>query len=283
MTRLIRFAFALGALAWTARGEAPAWEFAAGEAPLRYEVSVKHDESGTDKVSLDLTLQLDLKAVSPEGEGTWEITVIDVKVERNALGRRHAFDSTKGKPAPQPVAPFADFAGKKIDATVTRGGEVKSLAGALTRVPGPGEFLVEGADRDKLLADALLAEIVVKLFRLPGGAGYRCGVICELGTSVAGCHLSEKTEVKQESATRHNGAACVRRTWTETLESEGGTLRAGGATLTLRAGEAGTGRGEGIHAPGHPVSLKDTVEYEMPTPARTAKFKRSIEITLGAR
>ncbi|MCK6459262.1 MAG: hypothetical protein L6Q95_05135, partial [Planctomycetes bacterium] len=152
-----------------------------------------------------------------------------------------------------------------------------------SRVPGPGDFLMEGADRDKVLADALVAEIVVKLFRLPGAGGYRCGVVCLLGKAVAGCHLSEETEMKQESATRHDGAACLRRTWTGTLASEGGSLRAGGATLTLREGEAGTVRGEGIHAPGHPVSIKETIEYEMPTPARTAKVKRSLEINLLAR
>jgi hypothetical protein len=281
MSFMTRLMFAIGALASAVRADAPKWEFAAGQAPLRYEASLKHDEGGSDRISLDLTLQLDLKAVSPEGEGTWEITVVDVKVERNVDGRRHAFDSTKGKQAPQPVVPFADFAGKKVDAKVAPGGEVKSLAGALARVPGPGEFLMEGADRDKVLADALLGEIVVKLFRLPGAGGYRCGVICLLGEAVGGCHLSEKTELKQESATRHDGTPCVRRTWTGTLECEGGSLRAGRATLTLREGEIGTGRGEGIYAPGHPISLKDKVEYEMPTPARTVKFKRSIEIALA--
>ena len=101
--------------------------------------------------------------------------------------------------------------------------------------------------------------------------------------AVAGCHLSEETELKEEAATRHAGAPCLRRTWTATLASEGGSLRAGGATLTLREGEAGTGRGEAIHAPGHPVSLKETIEYEMPTPARTARFKRSLEVTLRTR
>lgn len=283
MARRTWLLLAIGTLTPTARAEAPAWEFAAGGAPLCYGVSLKHDESGSDRISIDLTLQLDLKAVNPAREGTWEISVLDLKVERNVDGRRHAFDSTKGKPAPQPVAPFAEFAGKRIDATVAPGGEVKSVAGALTRVPGPGDFLMEGADRDKVLADALLAEIVVKLFRLPGAGGYRCGVVCLLGKAVAGCHLSEETELKQVSATRHDGAPCVRRTWTGTLASEGGSLRAGGATLALREGEAGTGRGEGIHAPGHPVSLKETIEYEMPTPARTAKFKRSLEIALRAR
>lgn len=284
MPRRISLLLAIGTLASAARAEAPAWEFAAGGAPLRYEVSVKHEEGGSDKISLDLTLQLDLKTVSAAREGTWEITVVDLKIERNVDGRRHAFDSAKGKPAPQPVAPFAGFAGGRIDATVAPGGEVKGLAGALTRVPGPGEFLMEGADRDKILADALLAEIVVKLFRLPGAGGYRCGVVCPLGPkAVAGCHLSEETELKEEAATRHAGAPCLRRTWTATLASEGGSLRAGGATLTLREGEAGTGRGEAIHAPGHPVSLKETIEYEMPTPARTARFKRSLEVTLRTR
>ncbi|HEX5136764.1 MAG TPA: hypothetical protein VFY93_07330 [Planctomycetota bacterium] len=285
MRRLFPLAFAVGTLAGAARAEAPTWEFAEGQAPLRYEASLEHDESGNDndRISLDLTLQLDLREKSPEGEGTFEITVVGVKVERNVAGRRHAFDSAKGKSAPQPVAAFADFSGGTITATVARGGEVKSVGGALARVPGPGDFLAEGADRDKLLADALVAEVVVKLFRLPGAAGYRCGVICLLGKAVAGCHLTEKTEPKQESSTRHGGAPCVRRTWTETLESEGGTLRSGGATLALRKGEAGAGRGEGIYAPGYPVSIKDTVEYEMPTAARTAKFKRSLEITLAAR
>ncbi len=284
MPRRIRLLLAIGMLAFTARAEAPAWEFAAGGAPLRYEVSLKHEEGGSDRISLDLTLQLDLKAVSAAREGTWDITAVHVKVERNVDGRRHAFDSAKGKPAPGPVAPFADFANGRIEATVMPGGEVRSLAGALTRVPGPGDFLMEGADRDKVLADALLAEIVVKLFRLPGAGGYRCGVICVLGRkAVAGCHLSEETELKEESATRHDGQPCVRRTWKGTLASEGGSLRAGGETLTLREGEAGTGRGEAIHAPGHPVSLKETIEYEMPTPARTAKFKRSLEVALRAR
>jgi hypothetical protein len=273
---------AIGTFASGARAGAPAWEFAAGQAPLRYEASVRHEEGGADRIALDLTLDLELKAVTPAGEGTWAITVAGVKVERNVDGRRHAFDSAKGKVAPPPVAPFAAFAGKSIDATVAPGGEVRSLAGAIARVPGPGDFLMEGADRDRVLADALLADLVVKLFRLPGAGGYRCGVVCVLGNAVAGCHLSETTVPKQESATRHDGVACVRRTWTGTLESDGGSLRAGGATLTLREGEAGTGRGEGTYAAGHPVSVKDTVEYEMPTPGRKAKFKRSLEITLGA-
>jgi len=281
----IPLAFFLGALAGAAGAEPPAWEFAAGQAPLRYTVRLRHDQSGndSDRISLDLTMELTLKAVSPAGDGTWAIAVVDAQVERNVDGKRYAFDSTKGKPAPQPVLAFAEFTGKTIEATVARGGEVKSVSGALKSVPGPGDFMAEGADRDKLLADALLAEVVLKMFRLPGAGGYRCGVICMLGKAVAGCHLSEKIESKQESATRHDATQCVRRMWTETLESEGGSLRSGSATLTLREGEAGTGRGEGLYAPGYPVWLKDTVEYEMPTATRTARFKRSLEITPNAR
>jgi len=280
VARSIRLLFILCSLAAAAPADAPAWEFAALPAPLSYRVTLDHEENSNDrdKISLDLLLQLDCKTVSAAGEGTWEITVAGMKVERNVGGRLHVFDSTKGKPAPEPVLPFADVSGKKIVATVARGGEVKSLSGALTRLPGPGDFLMEGADRDKVLAEALLAEVVVKLFRLPGSGGYRCGVLCMLGKAVAGCHLKEKVELKQESATRRDGAECTRRTWTETLESEGGTLRSGGQTLTLREGEAGDGRGEGIYAPGHPVSIRDEVRYEMPTATRTARFKRTLEV-----
>lgn len=280
MTRMSPLLLAVAALASATRAEGPAWEFNPGQAPLRYTVSLEHEESGNDrdKIVLDLAVQLDLKSVSPAGDGIWEITLAEVKAERNVDGRRHAFDSTKGKAAPEPLAPFAEMAGKKILATVARGGDLKGVSGALERVPSPGDFMAEGANRDKLLAEALLGDLVAKLFRLPGAGGYRCGVVCVLGNAVAGCHLSESTELRQESATKKDGVACVRRTWADRLESDGGSIRAGGKTLTLREGDAGTGQGEGIYAPGYPVSLKDKVEYEMPTASRTAKFKRTVEV-----
>jgi hypothetical protein len=267
---------AVALLATGARAERPEWTFDEAQEPIRYQVRLEHEEKGddTDKVSLDLGLELRLRSVA-EGDGTWEVSIQHVDVERVVGGKKRAFDSRKKGREPAPaVRWFAELAEKKLDVTVSKGGDLKAVTGALAGVPGPGDFLAEGADLDKLVAEALLGEVVAKLFRLPGARGYGYGVICRLGNAVAGCHLSQETEQKREHPAKHG----VKREWAATLQSDGGSIRAGGVTLTLREGKAGGGSGTGVYAPGYLVSLEEKLEYEMPTPGRTAKFKRSLKV-----
>jgi hypothetical protein len=128
------------------------------------------------------------------------------------------------------------------------------------------------------MGQALLGEVVVKLFRLPGARGYSYGVICPLGNAVAGCHLSQETKNEKEFPAKDGDVSCVKREWTAALQSDGGSFRAGGATLTLKAGVAGTGKGTGVYAPGYLVSLEERVAYDMPTANGVAKIKRSLQI-----
>jgi hypothetical protein len=137
----------------------------------------------------------------------------------------------------------------------------------------------EGGDRDRMIGEALLGEVVVKLFRLPGGSSYAYGVICALGNAIGGCHLSDKTKMTRETPTKTPpGGGHVNRVWTSALESDGGSISAGGVTLKLTGGQVGTGKGSGVYGPGALVSLDDLVQYEMPTAVRTAPFKRALKI-----
>lgn len=275
-------AVAIGTFAAAANAQGPTWKFDKDQPPLTYQVRLMHEEGkGVDVVSLDVSLRTTLKAVSAEGDATFELLWTGVKVARTVAGKKHSYDSAKPGAAPSPqVLGFAEVAGKTATATVSSGGEL-SLEGAPARVPSPGDFLVEGADRDRLIAEALLGEIVAKLFRQPGTRSCSFGVICPFGNAVAGCHLSEQTDVKQETPAKMPGGAHVNRTWSTTLESDGGSIRAGGATLTLKGGRAGTGKGSGVYGPACLVSLDEAVAYEMPTGSGTAKFKRSLKITRG--
>lgn len=282
---------AIGTFVATANAQAPAWKFDEDQPPLTYQVRLQHEEGkGVDLVLLEVTLRTNLKAVSAEGDGTFELTWAGVKVSRTVAGKKHIYDSAKPGAAPSPeIAGFADVAGKTATAVVSSGGELKSLQGALSRVPSPGDFMAEGADRHRLMAEALLGEMVVKLFRQPGTRCYSYGVICPLGNAVAGCHLAEQTKVTKESVTvecegptKMSGGCYVTRIWTSTVESDGGSVQAGGVTLTLKEGQAGVGKGTGIYRPGCLVSLDESVAYEMPTPSGTVKFKRALKITRPA-
>ena len=283
-------ALAIGTFAATTNAQAPAWKFDKDQPPLTYQVRLGHEEGkGVDNVLLEVTLRATLKAVSAEGDGTFELTWAAVKVSRTVAGKKHIYDSAKPGAAPSPeIAGFAEVAGKTATAVVSSGGELKSLEGALSRVPSPGDFLAEGADRDRMIAEALLGEIVVKLFRQPGTRCTSYGIICPLGNAVADCHLSEQTKVTKESVTvtcegptKMSGDCYVTRIWTSIVESDGGSINAGGATLTLKDGRAGVGKGTGIYDPGCLRSLDESVAYEMPTPSGTVKFKRALKIARG--
>lgn len=276
-------ALAIGTFAATANAQAPTWKFDKDQPPLTYQVRLQHEEGkGVDIVLLEVTLRETLKAVSAEGDATFELLWAGVKVTRTVAGKKHIYDSSKPGTAPSPaVRGFAEVAGKTTTATVSSGGELKGLEGALSRVPSPGDFMAEGADRDRLIAEALLGEIVVKLFRQPGTRCFSYGIICPLGNAVAGCHLSEQSEVKQETPAKMPGGGYVNRTWASTVESDGGSISAGGATLKLKEGKAGVGKGSGIYGPSYLVSLDESVAYEMPSPSGTAKFKRALKITRG--
>ncbi len=276
-------AFAIGMFAAVTNAQAPTWKFDKDQGPLAYQVRLLHEEGkAVDVVLLDVALRATIKEVSAEGDATFQLVWTSVKVTRTVGGKKHLYDSAKPAAAPSAdVKGFAEVAGKTVTVTVSSAGEVKGVEGAPPGVPGPGDFLAEGADRDRMIADALLGEIVVKLFRLPGTKCASYGIICPLGNAVAGCHLSEQTKVTQETPAKMPGGGYVNRAWTTTVESDGGSTRAGGATLTLKGGQAGTGKGSGIYGPACLVSLDESVAYEMPTPSVAAKFKRALKITRG--
>jgi len=273
-------AVAIGAFAAVANAQAPTWKFDKDQPPLGYQVRLQHEEGKADVILLEIALRAALKAVSAEGDATFELGWTSVKVTRTLGGKKHIYDSAKPGTAPPPaVMGFAEVAGKTATVTVSDTGAVKSVEGALPGVPRPGDFLAEGADRNRMIADALLGEIVVKLFRLPGTTCASYGVICPLGNAVAGCHLSEQTKVTQEAPAKMPGGGYVNRVWTTTLESDGGSIGAGGVTLKLKGGQAGKGKGTGIYGPGCLVSLDESVAYDMPTASGAAKFKRALKIT----
>ncbi len=282
MPRAIGFlAVAIGAFAAVANAQGPAWKFDKDQPPLGYQVRLQHEEGkGADVVLLDVALRVTLKEVSAEGDATFQLEWTGVKVTRTVAGKKHVFDSAKAPAAPSAeVKGFAEVAGKTTTVAVSSAGEVKQVEGGLPGVPRPGDFLAEGADRHQLIAHALLGEVVVRLFRLPGTRCASYGIICPLGNAVAGCHLAEQTKVTQETPAKMPGGGYVNRAWTTIVESDGGSIRAGGATLTLKGGQAGTGKGSGIYGPACLVSLDESLAYEMPTPSAVAKFKRAVKIT----
>jgi hypothetical protein len=270
---------AIGTFAAVADPQGPSWTFDKDQPPLGYHVRLLHEEGKADVILLEVALRATLKAVSAEGDATFELGWTGVKVTRTLAGKKHLYDSAKPGAAPSPeVRGFAEVAGKTATVTVSNTGQVKSVEGAPPGVPGPGDFLAEGADRNRMIADALLGEIVVRLFRLPGTKCTSYGVICALGNAVAGCHLSEQTKVTQETPAKMPGGGYVNRVWTTKLESDGGSIRAGGVTLALTGGQAGAGRGTGVYGPACLVSLDESVAYDMPTASGPAKFKRALKI-----
>lgn len=265
---------ALVILAAPARADGPAWKFDKDQPPLTYLVRLQHAEGKADVVLLELTLKVALKEAA-EGGATFEISWPTAKVTRTVAGKKHVYDAAKPGAASPASACFADLAGKSATAVVSSGGELKSLEG-LAR-PSPGDFTAEGASRDRMLGEALLGEVIVKLFRLPGASSYACGVVCPLGNAVGGCHLVEQTKMTQEMAAKVPVGG-FNRAWTSTLTSDGGSISAGGATLALKGGQAGTGKGAGVYGPGALVSLDDAVQYQMPTAAQPVAIRRALKI-----